>query len=383
MADETTGGIEPASAVLQGGEAIDHPLSNIYRLLRFTLIAATLGVVVWLFKSVLMVVFAAVLAAVILHGLARSLRRFSGLPLWASLLVVVVVIIALLVGLGFIAGPGLVDQSVKLRGAMAHQIGDLRDRLGQTAWGRTVLDRVLPELQRFGIGGGDAGGAGGAEGGGLSLPSGLAGSVAGFFGSVFGFFGTLVVVLMAALYFAASPAVYGNGVLRLISPPHRRRARTLLDATGSALWHWSLGQGLDMLVVGVLSGVGLWLLGVPLALVLGVVAGLMNFVPYIGAIVGAIPAVLIALSVSGTVGAETAALYCLIQFFEGNVLAPLIQRHAVDMPPGVTILSQTALGAMLGVPGLIFATPITAALLAAGDAATAKLDDEIRIGPAA
>ncbi|MBB3174673.1 putative PurR-regulated permease PerM [Endobacter medicaginis] len=381
MADNAAGEGEPGGAVLQGGGAVDHPLSHIYRLLRFTLIAATLGLVVWLFKSVLMVVFAAVLIAVILHGLARSLRRVTGLPLWASLLVVVVVIIALLVGLGFVAGPGLVDQSVKLRSAMVQQVGYLRDQLAQTGWGRTVLERVLPELQRFGIVGGGGGEAG--SGGGFSLPSGLAGSVAGFFGSVFGFFGTLVVVLMAALYFAASPAIYGNGVLRLVSPPHRRKARTLLDTAGNALWHWSLGQGLDMLVVGVLSGVGLWLLGVPLALVLGVVAGLMNFVPYIGAITGAIPAVLIALSVSGTVGVETAVLYCLIQFFEGNVLAPLIQRHAVDMPPGLTILSQTALGAILGVPGLIFATPITAALLSAGDAATAKLDDEVRIGPAA
>ena len=220
---------------------------------------------------------------------------------------------------------------------------------------------------------------GDAEGGGPEMPSGLAGSVFGVLGSAVGLFGTLAVVVIAGIYLAASPRTYANGMLRLVARAHRNHARDLLVAGGEALWAWSAGQALDMLVVGLLSGLGLWLLGVPLALALGVLAGLFNFVPYIGALVGAVPAILIAFSQGVPTGLETMALYAVIQGFEGNVMAPLIQNRAVHLPPGLTVLSQTAFGAILGVPGLIFATPITAALLAMGQKATTPLDASERI----
>ncbi|WP_246285712.1 AI-2E family transporter, partial [Nguyenibacter vanlangensis] len=147
------------------------------------------------------------------------------------------------------------------------------------------------------------------------------------------------------------------------------------------LWAWTAGQALDMAVVGILSGLGLWCIGVPLALALGVVAGMANFIPYIGAFVGAVPAVLVGLSQGTREGLLVLALYAAIQFFEGNVMAPLIQRHAVQMPPGLTILSQTVFGTILGLPGLILASPLTAALLAVMDHATPPLDETDRLGP--
>jgi predicted PurR-regulated permease PerM len=96
-------------------------------------------------------------------------------------------------------------------------------------------------------------------------------------------------------------------------------------------------------------------------------------------IVGAVPAVLIAFSVGSTAGLETIALYLVIQGFEGNVMAPMIQKQAVHLPPGLTILSQTAFGGILGIPGLIFATPLTAALLAVFDKATPPLDEDEKL----
>ena len=171
-----------------------------------------------------------------------------------------------------------------------------------------------------------------------------------------------------------------NGALRLVPVEKRPMAHDLITEAGHALWAWSAGQALDMLVVGILSGLGLWIIGVPLALVLGVVAGLFNFVPYIGAIIGAVPAIIIAFSVGAQQGLETLALYAVIQGFEGNVMAPLIQRRAVDMPPGLTILSQTAFGSILGIPGLIFATPLTATILAVLTKATVPLADNEKVG---
>ncbi len=363
---------DPQGGVAGAGVAVETDpraaaLNRIYALLRLALAATFILLAVWLVKDVLTVVFAASLLAVILHGVARLVQRFTRMPFWLSLTLVVLVMIGLFAGFVLVAGPGLADQTVKLKKALSDQAHGLHDRLAGTSWGDAVLNQLPASL-----GGNQEGGSLGSG----SISKEMFGSVAGILGSVFGLFGTLLVIVVAGLYLAASPETYANGVLRLVSKPHREKAKELLQAAGSALWAWSAGQALDMLVVGVLSGLGLWAIGVPLALVLGVVAGLCNFVPYIGAAMGAIPAIIIAFSVGSGAGLETCALYAVIQGFEGNVMAPLIQNRAVHLPPGLTILSQTAFGAILGVPGLIFATPLTAAILAVMGKATKKLSEK-------
>jgi predicted PurR-regulated permease PerM len=357
----------PAVPDAMGADPRTAVLRRIYDLLRLVVAATSVIVAIWLLSDVLTVVFAAALLAVILHGVAMLLRRFTGLPYWASLTIVALAILVFLVGLGVLAGPGLSDQAVKLRQAVMGQAAGLHDRLGRSEWGKFILQQIP---QSFG---------GDKEGGTPGVPSGFAGSVGGFLGSAFGLFGTLAVVVIAGLYLAGAPGTYVNGALRLVPVAHRPKAKVLCEAAGKALWAWSAGQALDMLVVGVLSGIGLWVIGVPLALVLGVVAGLFNFVPYIGAIIGAIPAVIIAFSVGSTTGLETIGLYLVIQGFEGNVMAPMIQNRAVHLPPGLTILSQTAFGAILGVPGLIFATPLTAAILAVMAKATVPLEEDEKV----
>jgi predicted PurR-regulated permease PerM len=170
---------------------------------------------------------------------------------------------------------------------------------------------------------------------------------------------------VAALYLAAAPQSYIGGLLDLLPTKQRTPTRRVLNHVGQTLWGWLVGQFIDMLVVGALCGVGLSLLGMPLAFILALIAGLLNFVPYIGAIAGAIPAVLIALSVSTEEALFVGLLYFGVQTFEGNVTAPLIQKRTIDLPPALTILSQTAFGVIFGLFGVILATPFAAALLAA------------------
>ena len=350
--------------------AQSQPLDRIYGLLKLVVATTALILVIWLLHEVLVVVFAAALLAVILHGIADLLQRLTKLPYWAALVIVVLTLISLIIGLGFVAGPGLSDEVVKLRQALTEQTRGLHDRLAQTQWGKLILEQVPAQA------GGDR--TGSVPG----VPTGLAGSVAGALGSAFGLFGALAVVLIAGIYLAAAPSSYANGILRLVAVRYRSRARDLLVVAGTTLWAWSAGQALDMLVVGIVSFLGLWFIGVPLALVLGVLAGLMNFVPYIGAIIGAIPAVIIAFSVGSSQGLEVLALYAVLQAFEGYVMAPMIQNRAVHLPPGLTILSQTFFGVALGIPGLIFATPITAALLAVMQKATPPLAEHDKVGAA-
>ncbi len=137
----------------------------------------------------------------------------------------------------------------------------------------------------------------------------------------------------------------------------------MLGGTGRALQLWFLGQLVDMLVVAVLVGAGLYLLDVPLTLTLALFAGLLNFVPFLGALAGAVPAVLMALGQSPDQALWVAGLFIAVQTLEGNVIAPLIQRRTVSLPPALTLFSQTVLGTLFGPLGLILATPVMAAAM--------------------
>ena len=114
-----------------------------------------------------------------------------------------------------------------------------------------------------------------------------------------------------------------------------------------------------------LVGAGLFALGVPLAPTLALFAGLLNFVPYVGALAGAIPAILVALAESPTLALWVALLFLAVQTLEGNVIAPLIQRRTIALPAAVTIMAQTVLGTLFGALGVILATPLAAASMVA------------------
>ncbi|OAG75824.1 putative permease [Acetobacter malorum] len=370
--EDNQGSAEPPACPLTDNNADNSAgwLGSITHILRLTLGLAVIGLMVWLLGDVLTILFAATLFAVVLHGLSKILVKHLRLPYGWSLTAVVAALIAAVALLIWGSGPAIVNEAAKLQDALRQQEASLRATLQTNPTGQMILNYLPASL------GGNQGGSSSSL---ASLGSRIAGSMTGILGSAFGAAGTIVVILIAGLYFAMDPGLYANGALRLVPVAQRPRARTLMLRASQTLWAWVAGQSLDMLVVGVLSGVGLWFIGVPLALALGVLAGLCNFIPYIGAIMGAVPALLLALSLGTRETIMVAVLYSVIQFFEGNVLAPVIQRHAVQMPPAITVLSQTLFGAILGFPGLIFASPLTAALLSIFDGLTPPLSDDERV----
>jgi predicted PurR-regulated permease PerM len=175
----------------------------------------------------------------------------------------------------------------------------------------------------------------------------------------------LLIILVTGIYFAAAPRTYANGIIALVPIARRPRARQVLVELGDTMRGWLFGQMLDMAIVAALIGIGLTLLGVPLALPLAVVAGLFNFVPYVGAIAGAVPAVLIAFGQNPSDALWVALLFIGVQTLEGYFIMPQIQQRTVHLPPALAILSQTALGTLFGAFGLILATPAAAAGLVA------------------
>jgi predicted PurR-regulated permease PerM len=170
--------------------------------------------------------------------------------------------------------------------------------------------------------------------------------------------GALVVVLFIGLYSSLSPASHVRAALAVV-PSHRRdRAREALREMADTLGRWLIGRLVAMTFVGIFSWLGLKLLGVPAALALGIIAGLFTFVEYLGAVVSAVPAVLLAFTSGPLMVMWVVVLYLVVHVIEGYLLTPLITRQSVRFPPAYTLSAQIALGGLFGVLGLTFATPL-------------------------
>lgn len=182
-------------------------------------------------------------------------------------------------------------------------------------------------------------------------------------GTTIGIGANVIIVLFIGLYLASDPDVYARGVVRLVPIPNRKRAREVLGVLGHTLRRWLVGKVLGMAVIGGLTTGALWALGVPLALTLGLLAGILNFIPYLGPLLAFIPAILLALTDSTVTAAWVLGLYAIVQFLESYVLTPLVDRRSVALPPALTIVAQVTLGALAGVLGLLLASPLLAVVL--------------------
>ncbi|MGC1859880.1 MAG: AI-2E family transporter [Methylocystis sp.] len=180
--------------------------------------------------------------------------------------------------------------------------------------------------------------------------------------SFLGAAGSLVVMAIVSIYLAAQPERYRSGALRLLPISARSKASELLDATGNILGRWLAGQVAVMATVGLLSGVGLWLLGIDAAFVLGLVGGLMSFVPYLGSVMTAILATLFALAQGPYHAAAVIVMYICVHFVEGNFITPLIQAEATSLPPAITLLAVISCAILFGPSAAFLAAPLTLSL---------------------
>jgi predicted PurR-regulated permease PerM len=313
------------------GEAPDDRVSAPWRVLAAVVMLGLL----WQLQQPLLLLFGAVLAALALRALARPLSRHGALKMrHAVLLATLVLTLAIAAALWLLGGP-LSTQFEELRSQLPQSWRAAERWLRERPFGPRILDSLQD---------------------GDSMPwDGIAGMAMRTANAASG----LLLIVLIGIYLALDAGLYRDGMVRLVPPRRRGLARDALDATGDALTRWLLGQAVMMVVVGVVVTVGLSLLGVPLALALGVIAGVLEFVPFFGPIVSGLLAVLVAFSLGPQQALYVALLFVVVQQLEGNVLMPLVQRWAVHLPPALTVAGVVVFGSLFGIPGIVFGTPLT------------------------
>jgi predicted PurR-regulated permease PerM len=300
------------------------------------------GYVVWSGIHILLEAFAGILFAIFLSSLSGWLSKHTGISYRWSLTLVVIGLILIAAGIGWLLASRLATQLGELTQKLPQSLEQIRSFLSQYAWGQLLLEQVPKAANTL------------AEVGRFTRVTGLISGVAGFLI-------TLVLIVFVGIFGAAEPELYKDGIIHLVPPQHRVRAREALDALAFNLRWWVVGQIVLMIMMCITTTLGLWLLGVPLALTLGVITGILELVPYIGPWISAVPAALMALLLSPLHLVATLGLYLFLHILEGYLLVPLVQRRAVLLPPAVTLVMQVLLGDLLGFIGLFVAAPLTVA----------------------
>lgn len=297
-----------------------------------------LAVALWRLTDLILLLLAGALVAFIFYKFADLIQRRLKVP-FAIALTLAILLPTLFIGFVFVAFGNLMADQFSLLFAQLPGAWDVvQDWLRNSEIGRQVMERAgsfMPEGSRI-----------------VATVQTIASSL----GTVVT---SLVVVLVAGIYLAAQPRLYGRGVLHLVPPHARHKTVTTVRAVADAISAWLKAQGVSMIFVGVFTGVALAIVGIPAAPAIGLVAGLCEFVPYLGTIVVAIPAILIGFSISPETGIWTIVAIVIVQQVQGNIVTPLVQSSMAELPPALTIFSLIAAGVLLGPMGVILAVPLT------------------------
>ena len=304
-------------------------------------------VLLWYAIDVVLLAFVGVLAAILLRAPADWIsERFGWREGWSLALVGAVLLGVLIVG-GVLFGRGILAQALALVDRIPEIVEGFRQELGKTDLGKRLV--ALADMSGMF-----------SSGGVQVLGRGL-----GLIGSTFGVVANVMIVAFFAVFMAAQPHMYVEGALHLFARKKRERMREVLYEIGRVLRRWLVGQTALAVCVAVLTGTGLILLGAPFPFALALLAGLMEFVPYIGPFLAAIPAVMVGFTNGPDLALYIAALFIGVQLLESYVLAPLVQQRAVHLPPAAILFAQVLMGAIVGALGVAVATPLAAAVMVA------------------
>jgi predicted PurR-regulated permease PerM len=293
--------------------------------------------------NVLLLILAGVLIAVFFRGLSGLIQKYTK---WKEGLCVALAIISTLVIfilLVWMMGSKIQSQAEQLSKTLPTTIENAKNQLSQSSTGQMVLEKLQsPQTQKRGQD-----------------------IIQTFFKSTFGILSDIYVVLFIGVFFTVAPQVYKKGIVKLVPPAGKSKAEDVLKQMGDNLKKWLKGKLFAMLVVTILTSVGLLIIGMPMWLVLALIAGILNFIPNFGPLIALIPAVLVALLQGPSTALWVAGLYILVQIAESNFITPMIQQRLIRIPPALIIIAQLLMAPLTGGWGLVLATPLMVLLIVA------------------
>jgi predicted PurR-regulated permease PerM len=325
---------------------------------------ASLLLFTWAFAATLFLIFAGVLLGVTLNAMTHLLGRVVGWPHWLRLAIVCLVSAGLLSGAIFLGGTTIAQQAAALSDTIKSQLVNVKAFLDRNGIDTSYLDLAKPASgpstsaapntstsPTHNLPGADAlassGGAIVSQT--LKLLLGTLSAVGNFF-----------IVIFLGLTFAAQPSVYRNGLLYLAPAKHRDRATAIIDKISDTLERWLVAQIVVMTAVFAVTWLGLAVIGIPGSFILGIQAGLLAFIPTVGAIVAGVIVLLASLSSGWIATASAFGLFLGVHALESYILTPILQRQALDIPPATLFAFQILLGIVFGLWGISLALPLMA-----------------------
>lgn len=315
------------------------------RRLVLTSIVVVVMLLAWHTLHIFLLIFMSIIFGVFLRQTGAWIANKTGIGINWGTAVVVLGLLLITLSAVFFAAPRIVDQAQEITDQLPDSWQHLQETVSRTRVGGWLM-RHLPSVQQ------------------------IAGSLGGFMHqatawlySVVGGLTSLLIILVMGLYLAFDADLYLRGVRNLVPPDKRRRGDQTIADLGSTLYWWLIGRLFSMLVIGILTVLGLLLLGMPLALTLGLFAALMAFVPNLGPLIGLIPAVLLALQNDWRQAVYVVLLYGAIQTLESYLITPMVQRQIIALPPALILSAQLIMGSIQGVIGLLVAAPLVAAVM--------------------
>lgn len=305
---------------------------------------AAMAFLAWWIRNVLLLVFAGVLFAILLHGLSERLQRWSRMPYRISL-AIVLILLAVVAGLAIsLVGAQIYKQVSQLIETLPETLHNFRETLLQTAAGRWLLSQT-------------------SESSGQMSGRSLLPRLTGITTAGLSFVGGVAVIFFVGLYGAVEPRFYRSGILHLVPKQHRGRADEVLEILRYSLWWWMISRFVSMCVVGVLTTLGLWSLGIPMPFALGFIAFVLVMIPNVGPIMAAVPAILAASQQGAQSAGYVVILYVAIETVESYMLLPWLERRTVYQPPVISIASIVLFGVISGILGALVASPLMVAVI--------------------
>lgn len=307
-------------------------------------ITALFVAIIWFFKvtfSVLLLILTGALVALYFHGFARIIQRKLRISEKLALVISVISTLVIISLLLWFMGAKIQQQVTELAKTFPLTVNNAKLQLAKTSFGQKIIektssDEISNKIYSYGR---------------------------SFFNSTFGIFTNIYIVVFLGIFFTISPGIYIDGFLRLIPLKAKAQTKCTLDKIGFTLTKWLKGQIFSMVIIAVLKWIALTILGIPMAIALALIAGILNFIPNFGPLISMFPAILIALTISINKAVVVTIVYLLLQIIEGNVITPSIQQKLINMPAALIIIAQLFMGIVSGGWGLVLATPLVAILM--------------------